>query len=508
MGKLFKFLTGRLFLTSIFILIQIATLFFAVFTLSTHSAAAYIILYVVSLIMAILVASGEENPSFRIAWLILMTVFPVFGWLFYYMFSYRKPFKKTLCRLKNYSEQINALEKETESVSQNLELGIAARRQINYLENIVKSRVRINTQTLFFKSGEEFFPMYLEKLRSAEKFIFIEYFIINKGIMWDSILEILKEKAKIGVDVRILYDDMGTINHLPSYYPQILKSYGIKSCIFNKYHASIDSFLNSRDHRKITVIDGKFCFTGGLNLSDEYINEVTLHGHWKDCALMLCGDAVDDMTASFLTLWHFSKRKRIKDEEAQFFCAESKENDGVVVCFEDEPYDRITVGKSLYMNLISTAQDHIYICTPYLILDNEIAKALKLSAQSGVNVKIVTPHIPDKKWVHEVTRANYDRLIESGVEIYEYTKGFVHSKMICADGDNAIVSTVNFDFRSFYMHFENGVYMYKSNAVSQVCDDFASLFLQCEKIAYGQFSSKNPLVVLKRRLLKLFSPLM
>ncbi len=508
MGKLFKFITGRLFLTSVFILVQISVLFFPIFTLSAHSVAIYITLYVISLIVAISVASGHQNPSFRISWLILMTVFPVFGWLFYYMFSYRKPFKKTLLRLMQNKSQVCSLQGENRSETFNINLSSAARRQINYLESTVKSRVRTNTETTYFESGEDFFKVYLQKLKSAEEFIFIEYFIINEGFMWNSILDILKEKAASGVTVRVLYDDMGTINYLPPYYCKKLKSFGIDACVFNRYRASVDSFLNSRDHRKITVIDGKCCFTGGVNLSDEYINKITLHGHWKDCAVMLCGDAVDDMTASFLSLWHFANNKKVLQTEARFFCAKQEKSDGVAVCFEDEPYDSITVGKSLYMNLIGTAQNHIYICTPYLILDSEIAKALKLSAQSGVDVKIITPHIPDKKWVHEVTRSNYDALIESGVEIYEYTKGFVHSKMICADGDSAIVSTVNFDFRSFYMHFENGVYMYKSKAVAQVQNDFANLFSQSMKISYGQFKPKNCFIAAKIRLLRLFSPLM
>lgn len=508
MAKLFKFLTGRLFLTSVFILVQIFAIILAILTISSHFLLCYILLYIISLIAAISVASGHENPSFRIAWLILMTVFPILGWLFYYMFSYRKPFKKTLLRLNKTNAQVCLLQNSTASQTSNIALSAAARRQINYLEGTVKSNVRTNTQTTFFASGEEFFGVFLQKLKSAEKFIFIEYFIINKGYMWNSILEILKQKAQSGVTVRVLYDDMGTINYLPPHYFKELKALGIDACIFNRYKASIDSFLNSRDHRKITVIDGQWGFTGGVNLSDEYINKIALHGHWSDCAIMLHGDAVDDMTASFLSLWHFAKRQNVNPCEAKFFCANFQKSDGVVVCFKDEPYDSITVGKSLYMNLIGTAQKHIYICTPYLILDSEITKALKLSAQSGVDIKILTPHIPDKKWVHEVTRSNYDTLIESGVEIYEYSKGFVHSKMISADGENAIVSTVNFDFRSFYMHFENGVYMYKSSSVRQVQNAFESLFAQSLKIRHGQFKPKNIFGSAKISLLRLFSPLM
>ncbi len=508
MGKVFKFFAGRLFLTSLFLFLQLCAFFLVIITLSSKSIYFYAVIYTVSLLVAVLVASSDQNPSFRIAWLILMVIFPVFGWLFYYMFSYKKPFKKTLEKLFKIRDDVSGIQGTSEDISQNLELCSCARRQINYLQSHANANVRNATQTQFFSIGEDFFEDYIKALNTAKEFIFIEYFIINEGIMWSTIFDILKRKAKDGVDIRVLYDDLGTINYLPKDFAYTLKKHGIKICVFNRYRASVDSFLNSRDHRKITVIDGKCCYTGGLNLSDEYINQRVLHGHWKDCAIKLCGDAVDDMTAQFLTLWHFSANTQVSAQDKKFFKSCKNCSDGVCVCFADEPYDEKTIGKGLYLNLIAGAQDHVNICTPYLILDSETAQAIRLCAQSGVKVKIITPHIPDKKWVHAVTRSNYDLLIKSGVEIYEYTKGFVHSKMIECDSTCAMVSTVNFDFRSFYLHFENGVFMYKSKAVKQVQNDFENLFEQCERIAYRQFSSKNPIKILKLKLLRLFSPLM
>ncbi len=508
MGKLFKFFGSRLFLTSLFLFLQLCAFFLVIITLTSKSIYFYAFIYIISLLVAVLVASSEQNPSFTIAWLILMVIFPVFGWLFYYMFSYKKPFRKNLEKLFNIRNDISSMQGKNEDISHNLELCSCARRQINYLQNHADAHVRNATQTKFFSIGEDFFEDYIKALNDAKDFIFIEYFIINNGIMWSTILDILKCKAKDGVDIRVLYDDLGTINYLPKDFAHTLKMHGIKTCVFNRYRASVDSFLNSRDHRKITVIDGKCCYTGGLNLSDEYINKKVLHGHWKDCAIKLTGDAVDDVTAQFLTLWHFSCNTDVSKEDNKFFIGCKNKNDGVCVCFCDEPYDDKTIGKGLYLNLISAAQDHVYICTPYLILDSETAQAIRLCAQSGVKIRIVTPHIPDKKWVHAVTRSNYDLLIKSGVEIFEYTNGFVHSKMIECDSTCAMVSTINFDFRSFYLHFENGVFMYKSKAVEQVKNDFQLLFNQCEKIKYRQFSSKNPLKILKLRLLRLFSPLM
>jgi len=325
--------------------------------------------------------------------------------------------------------------------------------------------------------------------------------------MWDTVLEILKTKALQGVDVRLIYDDFGTIKHLEKDYPEYLKSFGIKTCVFNPFHATLDSFLNYRDHRKITIIDGNVGFTGGINLADEYINVKLRFGHWKDSSVLIKGDAVSGLTIMFLQLWYFLN----PDEEIEFvkyFNTVSFESDGFVQPFSDSPINGHLTGEYAYLNLINNAKKYIYITTPYLVLDNEMITSLKLASISGIDVRIITPHIPDKWYVHAVSRANYHCLLKAGVKIYEYTPGFIHAKTIVVDDELAIVGTTNFDFRSFYLHFENGVLMYKSKCVKQVKNEYHALLDKCEEILLDAYLNEPWIKSFKGKVLKLFSPMM
>ena len=325
--------------------------------------------------------------------------------------------------------------------------------------------------------------------------------------MWSTILNILKRKSAQGVEIRLMYDDLGTIQLLPKDYPKKLASYGIKTTIFNRFHASLDAFLNYRDHRKILVIDGHVGFTGGLNLADEYINKVQRFGVWKDTAVMLKGEAVAKLTETFLQLWHFSNNEHF-NEYINYVSTKKFPSDGYVQPFSDGPADGKLTGKLGYMGIINNAKRYVHITTPYLILDNEMITALTLAAESGVDVKIITPHIPDKKIVFALTRANYKPLLRAGVKIYEYLPGFIHAKMIVADDEIAIVGTANFDFRSFYLHFENGVMMYKSSCVAAVENDFSKTLLESMQMDFVNSRNKNPFYRFGQMLLKIFSPLL
>ena len=508
MKKFIRFLTGRLFITSIIILIQLGVLFVIFYSLSTYSVYIYMGMVLFSLVLVITIVGDDINPTFKVAWIIPMLTVPFFGWLVYFMFGRRKITSRSYARYMSTTIPSDSLLEDDSEALYEIELkSDSALRQCTYIRNTAKTNVFKYTQTEFFQTGEEFFTVYLEELKKAKKFIFLEYFIISDGKMWRSIKDILVEKARQGVEIRILYDDLGTINLLEKGYDEKLRGLGFKVCIFNMFKPSLDVFLNYRDHRKITVIDGNVGFTGGINLADEYINEIERYGYWKDCALMIKGDAVSRMACMFLQLWNFSSPE--KDPQYLPYLSTLKcENDGYVVPFGDGPMSGHLTGKLAYINLINHAKRYVYISTPYLILDNEMITALRLADQSGVDVRIITPHIPDKWYVHTVTRSNYGALVQSGVRVFEYRPGFIHSKAIIADDEVCVVGTTNFDFRSFYLHFENGVFMYKSKAVQQVKDDFEAMFAdKCIEIT-AQMCDVSKLKQFSWSFMKLFSPFM
>jgi len=358
------------------------------------------------------------------------------------------------------------------------------------------------------KIGEEFYKALLNELQKAEKFIFIEMFIIKPGIMWNSIFNILKEKAKAGIDVRILYDDFGCINTLPYNYKKHIEKYGIRCEVFNPIYPIVTLAHNNRDHRKIIVIDGNVAFTGGINLSDEYINEVIRFGHWKDTGIMLQGDAVKSFTLMFLENWHIY---RDKNENYKQFMPEATalKNESFVQPYLNTPMDsEELVARNVYINILNDATDYVYITTPYLVLDQELENALTNAAKRGVDVRIITPHIPDKKYVYVVTRSNYMPLLKAGVSIYEYTPGFIHAKNVCSDDKIATIGSVNFDNRSFYHSYECGVWIYNSDTVLDIKKDFLDTQEISLKIS-EDFISKVPFSKrLKTGICRILSPLL
>lgn len=509
MKKLIKLFTSRLFITACLILFQLGFMFSMLYRLHSYSMILQVMLVLISLFMAIIVINDDSNPAFKLAWIIPMLIAPFFGWLLYLIFHRRHVSKKTKSAYMRISIETKKLFRQDESVVNDLKvLNKDVYRLSQYIRLAAHTGISDGTSAEFFPTGEDFFTVYLEKLRSAEKFIFIEYFIIAKGRMWDEVLDILTQKAAEGVDVRIMYDDLGTINLLEKGYDKNLKKRNIKVCIFNPFRASLDTFMNYRDHRKITVIDGKYGFTGGLNLADEYINARKRFGHWKDCALMLEGCAVSSMTLMFLRLWYFTRRETERVYEPYLTEHRCHDDDGYFQPFGDGPMDGHLIGKNSYMSVINNAVDYVYITTPYLILDNEMTTALKLAAESGVDVRIITPRIPDKSYVHAVTRSNYAPLLRAGVRIYEYLPGFIHAKMIVSDNHTAIVGTSNFDFRSFYLHFENGVFIYKSSIVNDIYSDFVNTMHESEEITPEFCTNQKPFTVFSSSVLKIFSPFM
>lgn len=460
MNVLLKRVVQRVILLVSSFILQIGVISFFLLKYSESFFDFYLASLTLSIIIVFIIINNKSNPSYKIAWIVPVMIFPIFGGLFYLLYGGNKlSTREKLKMVIQNIEMTNSLKQDDEIIKKIGDKSIYAKNQSEYILNYAKCPVYNNTETTYFKIGEEKFEALLRELKKAEKFIFLEYFIIQEGKMFNSILEILEEKAKQGVDVRLIYDDVGCIVTLPHNYKNTLEAKGIKCRVFNPIKPFFTRRLNNRDHRKIVVIDGDVGFTGGINLADEYINEYEKHGYWKDAGIMLKGDAVWNLTVMFLSMWDYIDNK--EEDYIKFKPSKNKyyNSKGYVQPFDDSPLINEPIGETVYLNLINKAKDYIYINTPYLIIDNEMATALKIAAKSGVDIKIVTPYIPDKKFVHAVTKSYYESFIKDGIEIYEFTPGFMHAKTFVVDAEYGVVGSINLDFRSLYLHYECGVWI-------------------------------------------------
>ena len=463
-----------------------------------------------SFIAVLLVVRKREKGAYKLSWVILMLALPVFGGLFYIITelqTHRPKFVRLERQALAKSSALMSLPgtARDEAVSENPDLAP----EIDYLEKSAGYPVYSGTRVTYLTPGEAKLAHLLEELEKAEKYIFLEYFIIQGGEMWDEILAVLKRKAAAGVKVRVIYDDFGCFFLLPKDFPAELAKYGIDCRVFNPFRPLLTVVQNNRDHRKIVSIDGKVAFTGGINLADEYINAIELHGHWKDASIMLEGKAAWSMTLMFLTMWQVTTGEE-EDMEQYYPWKDAPctvPSDGFVQPYADTPMDTDNVGEHVYLQLINNAKRYVSITTPYLIIDDSMISALSLAAKSGVDVRLITPHIWDKRFVHETTRSYYPELISAGVRIYEYSPGFIHSKTFVSDDRVATVGTANLDFRSLYMHYECGARFYGSEAVAKVRDDFLDTLEKCAEIRGKDCRVSLP-ERLTQDLLRLIAPLM
>lgn len=506
-----KVLFSRAFLVFVSIAVQLLFFVGVIQEFGDYYIFFYAVGMLISAVAVVWILNKNDNPSYKITWIILILLFPIFGGAFYIIFGTNKLSKKEKRRLRYINKKaVKALSAE-QSVLDKIRLeSESAAVQSEYIQNNDCCHAYENTAAEYLKTGETMFERLKEELRKAKRYIFLEYFIIEKGVMWDSILDILKEKAAMGVDVRVIYDDLGSLLTLPYKYDKKLGDMGIKCCVFNPLIPVFSLKLNNRDHRKIAIIDGCTGFTGGNNLADEYINKVEKYGHWKDSAVMLKGEAVWNLTVMFLTIWDYLSGI---DEDFNKFRSDIssynfKDADGFIQPFEDNPLNDESVAETVYINLISKATRYVYITTPYLIIDNEMATALSSAAKGGVDIRIITPYYADKLLVHEVTRSYYETLVKDGVKIYEYTPGFMHSKTYAADDKYAVVGTINMDYRSLYLHFECGVWMYKSHSIADIKEDFLSTLKLCRQITMEDIKNVKWYRKLVRLLLRIFAPLM
>lgn len=503
---------GRSTVIFALLLLQIGVFFGIYHWLQSYSAYYMGVTYVIALGFIVYLINRRVNPAFTLVWVIIVALVPVFGICLYLFVELQWDTRWIDNKLTTMHKALKPFWRQNEVVRFNLSREDEATANLaKYVCNWGGFPVYQNTAIKYFSCGEEKFEELCFQLRRAQKFIFMEYFIVAKGHMWNTILQILKEKVEEGVEVRFMYDGTCSLSLLPVNYPKKLKEMNIQCHVFSPIRPALSTHQNNRDHRKIVVIDGLVGFTGGINLADEYINRKERFGYWKDTAVMLEGEAVRSLTLMFLEMWNVTKDPR-NDRITQYLEIPQlripAEGDGYVLPYGDSPMDSEQVGESVYIDILYSAKRYVHIMTPYLILDHEMITALTYAAQRGVEVVIIMPHIPDKWYAFLLAKTYYPELLEAGVHIYEFTPGFVHAKVFVSDDEKAVVGTINLDYRSLYLHFECGVFMYRNSEIKHIEQDVQNTLEKCQKIDISYVKKQKPHKKLMGRVLRLIAPLM
>ncbi len=494
-----KCLTSRRIAVAINFLIQFLVIFVLIAYFDNIFIYYYAIASGVAILCGVFVINKKMNSGYKIAWLLLLLLLPVFGVTIFGLLEGSWYTKRTKKKMLSITERIKDGLEEREAIDFE---DSYAEKQSKYIEDFAYSPPVRNTRSKYFSCGEEYFESMLMDLKSAKKSIFLEYFIIKESHMWNEIKAVLAEKSACGVDVRVIYDDFGSIDKISKKEIKALKAQGVRIKPFNPFIPAISLLLNYRDHRKICTIDTKIAYSGGVNLGDEYINREKRFGHWKDSGIALYGEGAYSLEVFFLTLWEYitnEKQTLVKPQYEPF-------DGGVYQSYTDSPVDGENVGANVYMNIISRAQKYVYISTPYFVVNEEMMTVISNAAKSGVDVRIVVPCIPDKRIVNQATKSYYSRLIRAGVKVYEYKRGFNHSKIVVSDDKIATVGSVNFDFRSFYLSFECGVWMYNTPTVLDILADYHSLLSDSLKISLED-CKVSPITRIFRALIAAFAPL-
>ncbi len=500
---------GRTLFVVLAFLVQFALMIATYIYLRDYSLVVYAVFVILGILVVLHLFNGRENPDFKLVWMLPILIFPVFGAIFYLYIITQPGTKLIKKRLEKLTLETESYVKQEESVKKQLEeespwMGHFS----DYMYHFDHCPVYSESEATYYPLGDDQFQDILTELKKAEKFIFLEFFIVEEGIMWNSILEILKEKAKAGVEVRFMYDGMCVLALLPYFYPKLLQEDGIQCKMFSPIRPLFSSHYNNRDHRKILVIDGKVAFTGGTNLADEYINRKERFGHWKDTAVMLKGKAVEKFTYLFLEMWNISEQKPENYEKYRSPQMDDIKPDGYFIPYGVSPFGEERIGKRVYLDILNTAQKYVHIMTPYLILDYEMMMALVYAAKRGIDVKIIMPHIPDKKAAFALAKTYYNELLEAGISIYEYTPGFVHAKIFVSDDEKAVVGTVNLDYRSLYHHFECGVMLYRNSEISVIEKDYQETLEKCQIVTEKDYERQSVVDRITGKVLRIFAPLM
>lgn len=497
-------------------ILQIILLGIIFFMLAKYIHYIYIFNFLITLITVVYIVNRQESPEFKIVWIAFMCLLPIFG-ICYYLFIELNP------KLKRIDKDVQKIIADTaylldddgamlEKIEYNAPkyAGI-----INFLQKQRPYPVYDQTDVEYYKDGGIAFEAIKTALKKAKEFIFLEYFIIAPGKLLDEIIEILKEKAASGVEIRLMYDGFSYAKALSYKFPEQMKEYGIKVNVIEPFSPFLSSDQIYRDHRKIAVIDGEVAFTGGFNIADEYVNWTSPFGHWKDVGVRISGDGVKTYTVIFLQNWHLdgSKEKDIWEEYIKINTMNEQTdndiiNEGFVVPYADSPKVSKQIGEQIYLDILNLAKDYVWIMTPYLILGNDILKALIYAADRGVDVKIIIPHIPDKKVPFLIAKSFYPELIKSGINIYEYSPGFVHAKLFVSDDKIATIGSYNLDYRSFYLNYEVGALLIDCPAIKDINEDYGNTLKECKKMSMQDYESMPLISKILGKTLRMFGPLM
>ena len=459
-------------------------------------------------LMLLHVLCSRDNPSIKLSWCVTIALLPVFGMLLYFFVRLeighrmiRKMAESSMADSRAFIPPQSQLKEKLKTEDKTLY------NLVRYMQRHGDFPIYAGTDVQYFPLGEDMFREMLLQLEKAEKFIFLEYFSVAPGYMWSTLLEVLARKAREGVEVRFLYDGMVALANLPYGYPKKLQALGIQCKMFSPVRPLVSTHYNNRDHRKIMVIDGTVAFTGGINLEDRYINKETVFGHWKDTGIMVRGPAAQSFTLMFLQMWNLNEKERLFEPYLSL-PENTLPGQGYVMPYGDSPLDNENVGEMVYLDILNRARDYVYIMTPYLILDNEMLTGLTFAAKRGVDVRLILPHSPDKKYAFVLAKSHYRELFDAGVKIYEYTPGFVHAKVFLSDDLHAVVGTINLDYRSLYHHFECAAYLYKVPALEDIKEDFRNTMAKSQLITDQDIRRQPLLTRIAGRLLKLAAPLM
>lgn len=509
--NLFNILSNRVTIYGSAILVKFLLIVGLIVTIAETRMWMHWTALVISAFVVLYIINGRDNPGYKIAWIIPILCFPIVGGIFYLLFGIKRIPRREKRRLSVIRSKLQDIIYIPTKAREKLKKeNAAAYNQSKYINDYAGCQPYDQTQVRYFRIGEDMFKSLKEDLKRAEHYIFLEFFIVEEGKMWGEIFEILKEKVSQGVDVRLIWDDFGSIFLLPKDFAQKLRDAGIKCAVHYPLRPFIDLRLNNRDHRKIVVIDGFIGYSGGINIADEYINEKVRFGHWKDTAVRIEGEAVWSLNVMFMSMWEYITDDKFvySRYKPSVYMKEEPDSDGIVQPYCDNPLDGESVGETVYLNLINKAEKYVYITTPYLIIDNEMVTAITAAAKSGVDVRIITPYIPDKWYVHTVSRSYYNILVEAGVKIYEYTPGFIHAKSFVVDDKYAVVGTINMDYRSLQLHYECAVWMYGCRCIENIKNDFVNTMRISSEVELEEIKKIKWWQKLGRALLRAFSPML
>lgn len=490
------------------LLLQVGWLLVTILELNRYSTAISLLSSIVASMVVLRLYSKNTNNAFKMPWIMLIMALPVMGLSLYLMVEASGSTKRIKGKMASIRARLRgALQQQTQVIDELQEKSPAVSNQCNYLRNHAHSPVYRNTRTDYYGEAKDALEAMKIELEKAESFIFMEYFIVEDAQSFEPILDVLVRKAAQGVEVRLMYDDIGSVGYVNLKFARRMNQLGIRCQAFNPAVPILNFFMNHRDHRKITVIDGKVAFTGGFNLANEYFGLTEPFGKWKDTGLRLEGEAVRSLIATFLELWSISARTQ-EDVSRYLDVHHSVDAEGFVQPFGDDPLTEERCAENVLLNMLGRAERYIYFITPYLIITDEMSRALGLAAKRGVDVRIITPGIPDKKTVYAVTRSYYSGLARQGVRIFEYSPGFCHAKQCVCDDESAMIGTSNLDYRSLYLHFENDVFLYDCPAAVAMAEDFRQMFPQCREMTEACRSGRSGIGRMWQCILRLFAPLL